>query len=109
MLLLSTEKSVVALKNGLHQTVRYDTLETYQFDHSSSATPTGEEPTTFNVKSRHGAQCILEATSVDEMKDWCEKINESISKLQVRNGSSPSLVKKSNSQAANMNSRWNIS
>jgi len=87
MLLCSTEKSVVAIKKGLHHTVRYDTLETYQLDKNSKAFPNPSDPVSFIVETRH-SNCTLFAQSPQEMNGWCDTINETVTNLgKPRSGS----------------------
>jgi len=78
LLLCSTEKSVVAIKKGLHHTVRYDTLETYQLDLNSSAKLIDD--VSFLVQTKV-ACCTLYAENASEAKEWVDAINLAVTNL----------------------------
>ena len=71
----------MAIKNGLHATVRYDTVDSYQLDKTCIIKLLEVPAHSFSVQTKH-AQCLLIASSAKERDDWYNAISQAIQSIQ---------------------------
>jgi len=82
MVMCATQKSVLAITKGLHHTVRYDTVDVYYFDDTSTVSLC--DPNGF-ILITTAAECALFASSPEEQQEWYTAISNAIAGLARSN------------------------
>jgi len=88
MLLCTTEKSQVAVKKGLHSTIRYDEMDTFLLDGTAEVDVTvlGDEVGVY-LRTKSGT-CTLYTQNQAEAQDWVQAIRGAINAFKMPRGAS---------------------